>query len=354
MKNIIFSNLIYLLVVAIKLSASTTAEIQSYYYTNNNENFFSNSNSATGIAFKLNNQYTFNEYLSSNVSLILLDDLGNKIGGSVDPFQLNSTNELKAYIGTANLNYQNHFFDLTLGRQKLNTPLVGSIDMYLNSSDFEALQIKDVPLIIEDLKSSMFYISKLRALNTGTDFVDLNGNNLGLNLSYELKSFITNFWFYNIDEKKYDQIYLDGKYEINNFIIQGQYAETMYDSQINSNVYGLKVSLDKEIPVKLSLSFNRVENNFSGHLQLDSLYTSSWNTFTSDKILGNSYKVDILKKFSQSSIIFSYALYDNMHEFDTIYNYSVTNNISLKTAFTNTEYNEKSSNALELSLTYKF
>lgn len=227
--------------------------------------------------------------------------------------------------------------------------------MYLTPSQFEAIQIKDVLLKGKEVQASLFYINKLRTLNSGSNFSKLNGDNFGLNLSCNTKELASNIWYYNIDEKKYKQLFIDTTYSINNFNLQGQYAETHYEKQENSQVYGLKISVVKDLPIVISASLNKVNNSPNGHLQLDSLYTSSWNTFTSDKTLGESYKLDLFKKLSTSSIYISYALYDNMHEFDFIHNQIFGKNFSLTTALTNSEYNNDNIvNAVELSFAYKF
>lgn len=355
MKNLILFNLIILLITTIKLTASTTGEIKSYYYSNDNKKLFSSLNSATGIAVTLNNRYSINEDLTTNLSFVLFDDLGKKMGGSIEPFNINNNTDLKGYIGIANVDYKTEYFNIFVGRQEITTPLVGSINMYLTPSQFEAIQIKGVPLKGKEIQASLFYINKLRALNSGSNFSKLNGDNFGLNLSCNTKKVTSNIWYYNIDEKKYNQVYADTTYNINNFNIQGQYVETRYNEEDNSQVYGLKFSIVKDFPVVISGSFNKVNNTPSGHLQLDSLYTSSWNTFTSDKTLGESYKLDLFKKFLHSTIYISYALYDDMHEFDFIHTQNFGKDFSLKTALTNTEYNSDNNvNAIELSFAYKF
>jgi len=55
----------------------------------------------------LNNNYSIDENLKTNLSFVLFDDLGKKIGGSIEPFDINNNTDLKGYIGIANIDYKN-------------------------------------------------------------------------------------------------------------------------------------------------------------------------------------------------------------------------------------------------------
>jgi len=165
-------------------------------------------------------------------------------------------------------------------------------------------------------------------------------------------------WYYNIDAygaNKYTQVYADASKSIGMFNIAGQYAETDYETGLDSTAYGIKAGVSVS-GLDIYAAYNDNSDRAAGMVGKDALYTSSWNTFASADI-GSSWKVDASTEFAGISAEFSYADYDVAgEEFDAILGYGVTKCINLDAIYSSTKYSETedATNALEFIATYKF
>ncbi|NEW60093.1 hypothetical protein GSY74_02250 [Sulfurovum sp. bin170] len=361
---------ILLSLVAISVVASATeaksdttvdGKAQLYYYTTDNKDkLFSNESANAGGAVTLNVSHKFSDAISANFTAIGYDSLGASVGGAMEGKNKGSLfdpedNMAKrhtsdAYFGNANIVATMGGTTAIVGRQQLNTPMLGSFDWLLAPSHFEAGTVVHK---IANLTLIGAYVTKLRANNSGTEFVKLADDNYAIGMAYS-SVVDANLWYYNIDAGGYTQIYADVSEKRSGVLYAVQAVSTNYDEGDDSMAYGLKVAGEID-GWGMSIAYNNIQDRAAGKVEVDSLYTSSWNTWASDK-LDNSFKVEASRKFSGLASTLSYAKYDDGCEVDVILGYEVAKNISLNAIFSNTEYTEDSDaeKALEFIGTYKF
>jgi len=348
-KLFIFSTMLATLLSAKELKGN----YEFYYLTTDTESLFSKESSVGGFSVHLGYKHILSNNICLNISFTGYNDFGSNIGGSLEPFNFHGNSSFSSYFDILNITYNDQYFKYTLGRQLLHTPMLGSIDMYLTPSNFEAYTIEST---LKNKEWSLFatYVDKVRPVASGSNFKKLSGNNYGVGIKYKLNDNKSNLWVYNIDSGNYTQLYLDHQVSFDNLTVNAQYIHTNYIQQENSNAYGVKFTFDK-LPLVLNLSYNKVIKNKVGHLEIDSLYTSSWNTFSSD-IIGESLKISAFKKFEKFSFFSSYSKYNNRNEFDLILDYDLSLDSSIKLVYTNTTYSKKISNinGIELNYNYNF
>ena len=271
-----------------------------------------------------------------------------------------------AFINVANVTAT--FADTTfiLGRQLLDTPMLGGFDWLLAPGAFEAYTVANAS--IENLTLVGSYVRTWRQNNTGNEWIDLtdigDGNNWTVGAAYDNKTISGSVWYYNVDAADYGQVYADAGYNFEVAKIAGQYIYTDYNAAEASTAFGAKISGNFG-GFGLMAAYNNVADNLTGYVGRDTLYTSSWNTFTSN-VMGDSFKVEASGEFSGLTASASYAYYeydqnaiagleDDGQEIDVILGYSFTNCFSADAIYTNTDYGEgDDTNALELIATYKF
>jgi hypothetical protein len=342
-------------------NAQTTinGKAQLYYYTDDTVDLFDNASSALGAAATLDVTHKFNENIAANFTAVGYTNLID------DNYMENQ--ETGAFINVANITAT--FADTTfiLGRQLLDTPMLGGFDWLLAPGAFEAYTVANGS--IENLTLVASYVRTWRPNNSGNDFIDLtdidDGNNWTVGAAYDNKTLSGSIWYYNVDAgsavrpDKYAQIYVDAGYNFGGVQVAAQYANTDYDAANDSDLYGVKIA-GELAGFNLMAAYVNVSDNVAGYIGRDTVYTSSWNTFTSNS-MGDAYKVEAATEFSGLSATASYAYYeyeqgaDEGHEFDLILGYGFTDCISADLIYSNTNYGEADDiNALEIVATYKF
>jgi len=354
-------NKILLSLVAISVVASATeakksetvvdGKAQLYYYTTDGDDLFSDESTNAGGAVTLNVTHKFSDAVSANFTAIGYDSLGSSVGGAMEGDKHTSD----AYFGNANVVVSLGKTTAIVGRQQLDTPMLGSFDWLLAPSHFEA------GTLVQKMDSLTFigaYVTKLRANNSGTEFTKLTDDNYAVGMVY--KGVVdANLWYYNIDEACYTQIYVDVSEEKSGVTYAIQGVSTDYDDGgEDSMAYGLKVSGEVD-GWGMSVAYNNVQDREVGKVEVDSLYTSSWNIWASG-MLDSSFKAEISKELSGVSTTLSYAQYDDGSELDVILGYAINKNISLDAIFANTDYlpedgvDADAEKSLEFIATYKF
>jgi hypothetical protein len=357
MKNVLLSLVAISCVATISSAAEVKGKAQVYGYTEDaygTGDLFDKGSSATGVSINLNVSEKLFDGVTANFGAFGYTDLGKDFGGSLEPLAIGANNNGKdgAYFGVANITAT--FGDTTavIGRQELASPMVGSFNWLLAPSHFEAYTVvnKSVP----DVTLVGTYLTKLRGNGTGSTFAKLDGDNYGIGANYS-KDITGNLWFYNVDVYDYKQVYGDVSKAIGDITLAGQAVSTNYGATTDSMAYGVKASTAID-GLDLSLAYNKVEDAPTGYVQVDSLYTSSWNSFASTKV-GDSFKVGAGKSFDKLKTSASYAYYDDSrYEADLILGYPVTDKVSLDGIVSKTRYNDgdKSNTAVELIAGYSF
>jgi hypothetical protein len=342
-------------------NAQTTinGKAQLYYYTDDTVDLFDNASSLLGAAATLDVTHKFNQNIAANFTAVgytnLIDD--NYMEGQ----------ETGAFINVANITAT--FADTTfiLGRQLLDTPMLGGFDWLLAPGAFEAYTVANGS--VENLTLVASYVRTWRPNNSGNDFIDLtdidDGNNWTVGAAYDNKTLSGSIWYYNVDAgsavrpDKYAQIYVDAGYNFGSVQVAAQYANTDYDTANDSDLFGVKIA-GELAGFNLMAAYANISDNVAGYIGRDGVYTSSWNTMTSNS-MGDAYKVEAATEFSGLSATASYAYYeyeqgsDEGHEFDLILGYNFTDCIDANIVYSNTNYGEADDiNALELVATYKF
>jgi len=342
-------------------NTTINGKAQLFYLTDDSVDLFDEASSQLGAAVTLDVSHKFNENITANITAVgftnLLDEGGYMEG-----------EETGAFINVANITAT--FADTTfvLGRQLLETPMVGGFDWKLAPGAFEAYTV--VNSAIENLTLVGSYIRTWRPNDTGDNFIDLtdidDGNNYAVAAAYNDKTINASVWYYNVDAgaaagnaDKYTQVYADAGYNFGTVQVAAQYANTDYDTAIDSDLYGVRVS-GEVAGFALAAAYANVSDNIAGFVGRDTVYTSSWNTFAAH-VLGDSYKVEAATEFNGLAVAASYAYYeyengeDEGHEADLILGYELTECIDAEVVFSNTNYGEADDeNALEVVATYKF
>ena len=350
MKKILLSTVAIVAVVTSIQATEVKGKGQLYYYTTDNlgaGDLFDKESTSSAGAVTLDVTHKISDMVTANFSAVghshLGDSLGeNKMEGS----------RTGGYFNVANLTGTFGDNTLVVGRQLLATPMLGSFDWLLAPGSFEAATL--VNKSVDKFTFIASYVNKLRANNSGDNFTKLDDNNYALGMGYS-DIVDANLWYYNVDASTYTQLYADVSKEFNGVTISGQGATTDYDKGDDSTAYGLKVGTALS-GVDLSASYNHIEDRPAGMVGVDSMYTSSWNSFASQDI-GDSWKVEASKEISGVSTTLSYADYEtNGNELDLILGYSISDKTSVDAIFTNTKYAEDddADNALELIATYNF
>jgi len=359
-----------------------SGKLTGYYYTDDSVDLFDSESSALGTAVTLDVTHKFNANIAINFSAVgyanLMDDLYFE------------NEEYGAFINVANLTAT--FMDTTfvLGRQLLNTPMLGGFDWLLAPGSFEAYtavntSIENVTLVgsyVRAWRANNGVFKTLPGVDSGwLDLTDIDdGNNWTLSAAYDNQTISGSIWYYNVDAaaaadlfgSKYTQVYVDGGYKLDVAKLAAQYVYTDWDAADASNVFGVKATTTLGA-FNLMAAYVNISDNIAGWVGLmDGLYTSSWNT-ASGASIGNNVKVEAATEFSGLSASASYAYYEydqsaaltdnDGHEIDVILGYDLKDSgnaiisaIDLNLVYTNTNYGDNSDdvNALEIYANYKF
>jgi len=337
----------------VKQSDTTlNGKLTGYYYTDESVDLFDKDSSELGFATTLDVTHKFNDNISMNLSAV----------GYVNSIKRNKMMEGDkngAFINVANItaNYADTTF--ILGRQLLDTPMLGSFDWLLAPSSFEAYTISNQSF--KDITLVASYVRTIRDNNAGDNFNELDGDNWTLGAVYDDKTISANLWYYNVDGAidKYTQFYLDAGYDFGSFAAAAQYVMTDYDAGDDSDLFAIKATTSLN-GFDLLAAYSNVSDNVAAFVGRDTIYTSSWNTFASTSE-GNAFKVEASTTYEGVSATASYAYYeyeqldDEGYEFDLILGYEITKAIDANLVFTNTDYGIGDDvNALEVFANYKF
>lgn len=341
-------------------NTTVSGKAQAYYYTTDGVDLFDTDSSAFAAAVTLDVTHNFTENIAANFTAVGYTNLMSE-----EPFGYFEGKETGAYLNVANLTATFGGTTLVLGRQLIDSPMFGSFDWLLAPSSFEAYTI--VNKSISNLTLVGTYVTKLRTVNGGDNFIDLtdinDGNNYALGAVYGADALSASVWYYNIDAGDYTQVYVDAGYNFGTVSIAAQYAATDYNVGLDSDAYAAKVSTTLG-NFDLTAAVSNVTDAPAGIVERDNFYTSSWNSFASTKGVANddtlSWKVGASTELAGLNAEVSYAAYgDEGSEIDVILGYDVTKCINVAAVYTSTDYDldvdaSDAENALELIATYKF
>jgi len=351
--------------VVVEESATTiSGKLTGYYYTDDLVDLFDEDSSAFGTAVTLDVTHKFTDNIAMNFSAIGYANL-------MDNYMENEKSG--AFINVANITAT--FMDTTfiLGRQLLDTPMLGGFDWLLAPGAFEAYTVANSS--IENLTLVASYVRTWRPNNSGNNFFNLTsdsdmqeltedltaqgGDNWTVGAAYDNKTISGSIWYYNVDAGDYTQIYTDAGYNFEVAKIEAQYVNTNYGIAIDSDAFGIKASATLG-GFSLMAAYENVSDNTVGFVGRDTLYTSSWNTFTSNSV-GDAFKVEAGGEFAGLTASASYAYYEyenettEGHEIDVILGYNITDSIDINAVYSNTDYGSgDDTNALEIYANYKF
>lgn len=364
--------------VAAPVESMTTVggKLTAYYITSDNSalyDMFSTEGSQLGLTATLDVSHKFTKNIVANFSAMgyantnqseIYDYLFGLLPDGTPGFQSYfESNPNGAIFNIANITATYADTTFILGRQFLDTPMVGGFDWLLSQGSFEAYTA--VNNSFENITLTGSYIRQYRQINTGDEwqnFSDINdGNNWMLGAAYDDKTLSGSLWYYNIDFANYTQVYVDGGYGFGIAKLEGQYVNTAYDVTgiDDSNAYGAKISGDVS-GFSLMGAYAYIDGSTVGYIERDGLYTSSWNTLGLST--GDTFKVEAGSEFAGVSATVSYAYYayDNRveegQETDVILGYGITETVDLNVVYTNTDYGDGAGayNALEVYANYKF
>jgi len=336
-------------------------KLTGYYYSDDAIDLFDNDSSELAFAATLDVTHNFNENIAVNFSAV------GFVNTIKNGYEMEGTSN-GAYFNIANLTATYTDTTFILGRQLLDTPMLGGFDWLLAPGAFEAYTV--VNNSFENVTLIGSYIRTWRRNNTGNEWIDLtdidDGNNWTLGAAYDDKTISGSIWYYNVDAglaatsvDKYTQIYVDAGYNFSNVQLAAQYVNTNYNAADNSDLFGLKAA-GELAGFNLMAAYSNVSDNTVGFVGRDTIYTSSWNTMTSNSV-GDAFKVKASTEFSNLSATASYAYYayeqhsDEGHEFDLILSYDITNVINANIVYSNTNYGTPDDiNAIEIYANYKF
>ena len=235
-------------VVAAPVENMTTinGKLTGYYITDDSSaayDMFDTDGSQLGLAATLDVTHKFTENIAANFSAVGYlntnrDPLFNYIG------QYFEGNENCAIFIVANITATFSDTTLVLGRQLLDTPMLGGFDWLLAPGAFEAYTA--VNSSFENVTLVGSYIRTWRPNNSGDNWIDLtninDGNNWTLGAVYDNKTINGSIWYYNVDAALYSQVYVDAGYNFGAAKLDAQYVNTSYDLVDDSNAYGAKIS----------------------------------------------------------------------------------------------------------------
>lgn len=354
------------LITALAVSAMTTSSVagettvfagkaQTYYYTTDGTgtgDLGSNATSSTGTAITLDVAHKLSDAITANVSAVGYTHLGEDMGAV--KFE---GSPASGFLNIANLTGTFGDNTVVVGRQLLATPMIVGFDWLLAPGSFEAATLTNKS--VDKFTFIASYVSKWRGNNTGGNFVELADDNYALGAAYS-DHLDANLWFYNVDDLDYTQVYADVSktFGIISAALQG--VQTNYNTGADGKAYGAKVA-GTFAGIGASVAYNKLIDNTTGYIGVDSLYTSSWNTFASRAATitqdANTYKIELSKEFGALSATASYADYDNnAEETDIILGYAFKDNLSFGTIYSDTTDIGATQNnqALEVYATYTF
>jgi hypothetical protein len=229
--------------VACESNTIINGKLTGYYYTDDAVDLFDQDSSELAFAATLDVTHKFNENIAMNFSAV---GFVNTIKRGYD---MEGTDK-GAYFNVANLTATYADTTFVLGRQLLDTPMLGGFDWLLAPGAFEAYTV--VNNSFENVTLVGSYVRTWRMNNTGDEWINLtdidDGNNWTLSAAYDNKTLSGSIWYYNVDAgaavrpDKYAQIYADAGYNFGSVQLAAQYVNTDYDIADDSDLFGLKVA----------------------------------------------------------------------------------------------------------------
>ena len=346
---------------------TVSGKLQAFYLTTDNAGagtLFKALDTTAGTGVTLDVSHKLFDGITLNFSAVGFANAGLSIAESPTLGQLEGT-QSGAYMNVANITAT--YWDTTLvaGRQLLNTPMLGGFDWKFAPGAFEAYTLMNNS--IENLTLVGSYVKEWRANDTGNAFTDISSNfnnhNWAAGAVYKNADlFDASVWYYNVDVSNYTQIYADAGISYAGIRLDGQYVMTTYATATDASAFGGKLSYTL-YDVALSAAFVQIVGANTGYVGVDSLYTSSWNTFASgiyNPLDGDAstYKVAASTSIYGVDTEVSFAGYGkNGQEIDVILGYGITDSIKVDAVYTNTTPNTvgaTADQALEFVATYKF
>lgn len=321
---------------------------QLYYYTTSGEKLFDEKSTGSAAAVTFDIKSKISDIMHTNFTTIGYSHLGNYLGT-----QFLEGTRTGAFFNVANITGSKDATTFVLGRQLLDTPMLGSFDWLLAPTGFEAYTLGYK--MSDKLSLVGSYVNKIRDNNSGDSFKKLKDENFAVGAVYN-DGIKANLWFYRVDALDYSQFYLDVSESVSGINLALQTVKTDYGAGKNSMSYGIKASA-QTAGLQYSLAYNHISDRETGMVGVDSIYTGSWNHFASQDI-GNSWKAEITDEVRGGlSTTISYADYETVgNEFDIILGYPLSSSLSFDAIYANTKYDEDSGseNSLEFVGTYKF
>lgn len=336
-----------------------------YYYSDDNfgaNGIFDEETSSLAAAVTVDVSHKIMDGITANLSGVGYSNLMNE-SISFGGFEYWTPNpkDTGAFLNVANITATYGDTTFVLGRQLMHTPQISGFDWLLAIGSYEAYTVSNTSIPNVTLTAS--YITEFRGVNSGVDFVDLNGDNWTVGAAYS-DAFDASIWYYNIDDAygaSYTQVYADAGTKIAGINVAAQYVNTDWDVGATSDVYGIKAS-GSVGGFDLMAAYVYTQDAPAGFMDNDAIYTTMWNSLGSNAI-GDAFKVEAATEFSGLSVTADYAYYEDTaalveegSEFDLILGYGITDCIDVAGIYSNTDYGDGSGNnqALELIATYKF
>jgi len=354
--------------VAAACNSNTTIDSKAvlYYYTDDNfgaNTIFDEDTSSLGAAVTVDVSHKIMDGITANVTGVGYTNLMNEslnFGGF--EFWTPNPKDTGAFLNVANITATYGDTTLILGRQLMHTPQISGFDWLLAIGSYEAYTIMNTSIPNVTLTAS--YIDAFRGVNSGVDFVGLNGGDWTVGAAYS-DAFDASVWYYNIDDDSYGgsytQVYADAGMKIAGIDVAAQYINTDWDGMDTSNLYGIKLA-GSLAGFDLMGAYVHTEDAPAGFMDNDAVYTTMWNSLGSNGI-GDAFKVEAATEFSGVSVAADYSYYEdtaalveNGSEFDLILGYGITKCIDVAGIYSNTDYGDGSgaNQAVELIATYKF
>ncbi len=343
---------------ACNTNTTISGEAKAYLLTYDGEaDMFDKETTPFAGAVTLNVAHKLTSNITANFTAIGYTNLGNESAGYFEG------KETGAFLNVANITATFGKTTLVLGRQLIDSPMFGSFHWLLAPSAYEAYTVVNSDISNVTLVGT--YVTKMRPVNAGDNFVDLtdinDGNHYALGAVYGKDKLSASVWYYNIDAGNYTQVYTDVGYDFGAAKVAVQYATTDYDAGLDSDAVAAKVEFTAG-DINLMAAVSNVTDAPAGVVSRDNFYTSSWNIFASQIAVANedtlSWKVSASTELSGLELEASYAGYgDDGSEFDLIADYEFSKCTSVEVVYTNTTANEadaEDENALEVEAVYKF
>lgn len=346
---------------AVETGSDTTiaGKLLGYYITDDSTDDMFGDQAQLGTAAHLDVSHKLTDNVTLNFGAV----------GYLNAFKLEDTtfgylesDKRGAFFNVANITA--NYFDTTfiLGRQLIDTPMVGGFDWLLAPGAFEAYTA--VNKSIENVTLVGSYLSKWRMNNTGDEWLNLadEGDHWTVGAAYS-DAFDASVWYVNHDLADYTQVYADAGVDFSGINLAAQVVSTDYDAGDDSMAFGIKAETEVS-GIGLMAAVSNVSDAPAGFVGRDSIYTSSWNYFAATAAEAGedtmSWKVGASTELSGVSLEASYAGYgDEGSELDVIAGYDVTDSVNIGAVYTLTDYDVNTNasediSAFELYATYSF